>query len=640
MTEEFKSKNSKTKKNYWDRREDLRYYSYVRALLNRLAVNVQSILDVGSADTPVLEELEWIPRRVTVDKRNPYSSEQVVGIKADFFKYEPEERFEFVICLQVLEHIPNAKAFAEKLFAVGDHVLISVPYKWKAGASDYHIHDPVDLKKLKLWTGRNPSYYLIVREPHSKTRRLICYYHPEVWKVKIGDLGIKDRMSQEYTGVSLPGLKYISLNTLKRIKHKLYHYRDNPDQLLPWKAEQANKPVRLARQAMREKAWKDAALHWEKALQYESNKKKHYIFSNLARCYRHLKEPEQVNLNMQIYLELTHDLKMEDIFELLRKELTAGPEQVTSKYSHKQGEENYGFIEHTLRTDQGMNKYLTKITDANTVKTNKEIYFYRDVCERFPVLKQITPSPVNITNLKEKGLALLTLEKIEGTYPKEKKHMPEIIKALNVLYSIKYEELPAVLGEYVSDSGFQLNDFKKTSGERVKNIFAAIEQASTNANVFKWLYQNVENIDPSDLLLDLIRKLEKLIIGERFYEKIIPANNYSLLHGNFGKTNTLIDGHGKLFIFDWDSYAIGPKGFDLAYYFWKQRWSFRKIDEVFLEQKEASDCLTDLDKLFFIYTLIVLRFIDHYSGRQYEDDAYEFLKSAIEKMESLAEQFE
>ncbi len=165
------------KKNYWDKRSHLMYYKYIDKMVKKLATNCKSIIDVGSGDTPLVERFEWIPYKYTLDLRKPYHSENVTGIKHDFLKYQIQKKYDFVLCLQVLEHVPSAKPFAQKLFDIGHNVLISVPYKWEQGSCKFHIHDPVDLDKMYSWTGREPDYYVIVTEPLKNTRRLICYYH-------------------------------------------------------------------------------------------------------------------------------------------------------------------------------------------------------------------------------------------------------------------------------------------------------------------------------------------------------------------------------------------------------------------------------------------------------------------------------
>ena len=168
--------------NYWKRRSDLLYYQYVDYLVRALAADAGSLIDVGSADAQYIENFTWIPQKTALDIEKPYSSENVTGIEMNFFDFEPEEKYDFATCLQVLEHIPDAKSFARKLFQTADRVLISVPYLWDENNNPSHVNDPVDLNKLLDWTGREPDYHVLVKEPlidPSNTQRIICYYHPE-----------------------------------------------------------------------------------------------------------------------------------------------------------------------------------------------------------------------------------------------------------------------------------------------------------------------------------------------------------------------------------------------------------------------------------------------------------------------------
>lgn len=169
---------------YWARRSNMMYYKYIDILVKAFAYEAQSIIDIGSANTKCIELFEWIPQKFTLDIKNPYSSPNVTAIETDFLTYEPNQSYDFVMCLQVLEHIPQVDEFAKKLFDLSDRVLISVPYMWPKGADPTHINDPIDKAKLKKWTGRDPSYSIIAEEPlriPSKgiSKRLICYYGPE-----------------------------------------------------------------------------------------------------------------------------------------------------------------------------------------------------------------------------------------------------------------------------------------------------------------------------------------------------------------------------------------------------------------------------------------------------------------------------
>jgi hypothetical protein len=166
--------------NYTANRKNFLYYEYVDVLVRGLAHDAKSLIDIGSHDIPLIESFDWIADRVTLDIRKPYSSANVRGIQADFFSFVPPKRYDFALCLQVLEHIEDAEAFAQKLLTVADRALVSVPYKWPAGASAYHCQDPVDETKITQWFRRKPDYSLVVMEPlhrRTKARRWIGYFH-------------------------------------------------------------------------------------------------------------------------------------------------------------------------------------------------------------------------------------------------------------------------------------------------------------------------------------------------------------------------------------------------------------------------------------------------------------------------------
>jgi hypothetical protein len=163
---------------YWRKRQGMIYYRYLDHIVRGVAADCNSMIDVGAHSTPLIENFNWVEDRVALDLRNPYSSARVRGIEMDFFQFKPEKPFDIALCCQVLEHIPDAGAFARHLFEVGKRVLISVPYMWPQGSSKHHIHDPVDAEKLKSWTEREPTYSIVVEEPFTGTkgRRLIAYY--------------------------------------------------------------------------------------------------------------------------------------------------------------------------------------------------------------------------------------------------------------------------------------------------------------------------------------------------------------------------------------------------------------------------------------------------------------------------------
>ena len=181
---------------YWARRSKMYYYAYACDLIRAFGAESKSMIDVGSGNARYMEEFYWIETRHALDKTKAYSSDCVTAITANFLTFEPQRKYDFAVCMQVLEHVKPAGRFAAKLFEVADRVLISVPLQWPAGRVPGHINDPVDLEKLRTWTGRDPSYAVVVAEPlqeDSSRNRLIAYYHPAGTEFSLAEFRNKQR---------------------------------------------------------------------------------------------------------------------------------------------------------------------------------------------------------------------------------------------------------------------------------------------------------------------------------------------------------------------------------------------------------------------------------------------------------------
>jgi len=163
---------------YWNKRKNMQYYKKVTEIINDL--KPKSLIDIGNGGCPYIS-CEHSEDTVTLDIENACKSEKIRSIVVDFMEWEKDKDYELVVCSQVLEHIHDAKSFAEKLFTIGKSVLISVPYKWPSGTELEHIHDPVDEEKIRSWTGRDPDKSWIVtenvrRKNRKDIKRILCLY--------------------------------------------------------------------------------------------------------------------------------------------------------------------------------------------------------------------------------------------------------------------------------------------------------------------------------------------------------------------------------------------------------------------------------------------------------------------------------
>lgn len=161
---------------YWTERESSIYLYTVRELVKGLAVNANSMIDVGSAGCPYLDWYDWIPDRTSIDLRRPYKSNNIKSITGDFLTWNHEKVYDVCTCLQVLEHVPLVEEFAQKLLDICNILIVSVPYKWRFGSNISHVHDPVDEKKMLLWFNKSPNFSIVIKEVKSDSRRLICIY--------------------------------------------------------------------------------------------------------------------------------------------------------------------------------------------------------------------------------------------------------------------------------------------------------------------------------------------------------------------------------------------------------------------------------------------------------------------------------
>lgn len=164
---------------YWAGRKHLVYYSVIDRYVRYVGRNAKTLLDVGGT-APYIEWFDWIPTLMTLDIAQPYQSDRVVGLKTDFYEYQPEKKFDIVLCLQVLEHLDDPKKAVDKIKQITDTAIISVPYKWdpRITAKSGHIQDPVDEKKLDSWVGQAPVVKTVVNEPFMpQWPRLVAWYH-------------------------------------------------------------------------------------------------------------------------------------------------------------------------------------------------------------------------------------------------------------------------------------------------------------------------------------------------------------------------------------------------------------------------------------------------------------------------------
>jgi len=163
---------------YWIARSDLVYYQYIKMIIRCIGQDANSLIDVGTGNSPYLEWFDWIDEKVSVDIRVPYESKTVKGIQGNILDMSFNHKFNICTCFQVIEHIAEPIPFAQRLMELGELLLVSVPYEWPRGSASGHVNDPVTYEKLFTWFGREANWSLVVQEPFAGVigRRLFALY--------------------------------------------------------------------------------------------------------------------------------------------------------------------------------------------------------------------------------------------------------------------------------------------------------------------------------------------------------------------------------------------------------------------------------------------------------------------------------
>ena len=171
-------------------RTNLRYYDSLFYTTLQYASEAKTSIEVGCANDPFIKYLDWIDERTCVapyfiDYKNEdntqaernkntklKASAEISKVVADFMEYKPPngEKFDLLVCSQVLEHIPNPKLFMKKLIETAKVSIISVPYNWEiCGTVCNHVTHYITQKMLLNWSyPYKPIHTAIVTEKEGK----------------------------------------------------------------------------------------------------------------------------------------------------------------------------------------------------------------------------------------------------------------------------------------------------------------------------------------------------------------------------------------------------------------------------------------------------------------------------------------
>lgn len=369
--------------------------------------------------------------------------------------------------------------------------------------------------------------------------------------------------------------------------------------------------------------WDEALIVAKELIKQNSKKAENYFL--LGRAYAVLKDKENASNNYKKGLEHKHNMKMEKLIKKIQLGFADNPSEVTTDYTSIDGFNNYGAFIHQYKGK----KYFTKIS-RSTAGAKREDVFYNFICEEFPVLKEIVPLYIDSQFID--NILYLTLEMIEST-PISSEHTQDIIKTTQTLSSISYD---ALVRQYPNPNYSFLMRNKPTA----VGIFSTkIHEAAYNKRMFSLLYKLMQQKKYPIPVKDVIQKIESMIMDNHMYLFIKPKKHYSLVHRDFTKRNIKIKKQDNTVkVFDWAGFSIGPHFITIARYLTASLTPYSEVKNIYLDNNNINGNLSKIEKIFFLYILILF-YILRLKEKRVEEGLDKYILPALDDMEMLVTEF-
>lgn len=365
--------------------------------------------------------------------------------------------------------------------------------------------------------------------------------------------------------------------------------------------------------------WEKAICVSKKLINIDPDNKEYYLRSGRAYSW----SGDKINakeMYKQVLL-LTHDTSFNHIIKKVQKGFMDTPDKEKAKYVLPGGMNNLGMIFH----EDKERSYVTKITYAKEDK--KERLFYTELLNEFPQLQQVVPLFIDLKTLD--NIQYLTIEMLG-----KGKGVPlsDVIKTSQQLSKVKYN---SIVNLFPND---QYPYVLKKRANFITPFFTQIHKKSYNEKLFKDFKRFIDrNIYvPQDI--EIINRMEDLILDNELYLWINPEKHYSLIHGDFKLPNIGENQNGELKVFDWSGFKIAPHFIDIARYFQATSTSYSDVRKNYLFNESLDRKLSTIERVFFLYAFILFHFII-LSKNNRDEKINKYILPALMDMDMLVNKF-
>ena len=271
--------------------------------------------------------------------------------------------------------------------------------------------------------------------------------------------------------------------------------------------------------------------------------------------------------------------------ELIQFSKETLPENITfeSEYEYFAGYSNYGFILHKSEYLNILSKVVQK--KKSSIK-NKEVYFYEQIYQNINFFKEFTPQFISLQHDLKNRFFIINTEQICGVKP-ENNNVQSILEINKKIESINYNA--------------SLKMLRPVGLDPDKIIARNIHKKSTHIDVFKQINSSL-NSSKDQKLINLIDSLKHIVVETNLYKFINPEIHYAFCHNDFHKNNIIAEDNNICKVFDWNTYSVALRGWDMCYYFGNFEFEFDKVKELYIDKMnhcEGENLI--IAKIFYTY---------------------------------------
>lgn len=271
--------------------------------------------------------------------------------------------------------------------------------------------------------------------------------------------------------------------------------------------------------------------------------------------------------------------------QLIQFSKEALPKNITfkSEYEYFAGYSNYGFI---LHKSEYLNILSKVVQRKNSFINNKEIYFYEQIYQNINFFKEFTPQFISLQHDIKNRFFIINTEQIRGVKP-DNNNVQSILEINKKIESINY-----------SDS---LKMLRTVGLDPDKLIARNIHKKSTHIDIFNQI-NNLLNSSKDQKLLNLTDDVKHIVVNSNLYKFINPEIHYAFCHNDFHKNNIIAEDNNICKVFDWNTYSVALRGWDMCYYFGNFEFGFDKIKELYIDKINHCDGENlIIAKIFYTY---------------------------------------